>query len=106
MDELTLEFDLVLNNQWLVLWVNWLRELGRDGVVSSLVLDYKTFVANHAIEDRWLLDSPVADKCPLLGILFLVILLLCVRSLPPGFPIVCELFEEGSTFNGCGLGSC
>jgi hypothetical protein len=71
--------------------------------MGSLVLDHKTFVANHAIEDRCLLDSPVADKRPLLGVLFLVILLLCVRSLPPGFPVVCELFEEGSTFDGRGL---
>lgn len=74
--------------------------------MGSLVLDYKAFVANHAVEDRWLLDLPVANERPLLGILFLVILLLCVRSFPPGFPIVCELFKEGSSFDGCGLDRC
>jgi len=70
--------------------------------MGSLVLDYKSFVTNHAVEDSWLLDSPVADECPLLGVLLFVILLLCVRSFPPRFPVVCELFEEG-TFDGCGL---
>lgn len=74
--------------------------------MGSLVLDYKTFVADHAIEDMWLFDSPVADEGPFLSIFLLVILLLCVRSLPPCLPIVCELLQEGSTFDGCGLGRC
>lgn len=103
--KLTLKFDLILDNQWLLLWVDGLFENGRDGVMSSLVLDHKTFIANHAIEDMWLFDSPVADECPFLGILFLVVLLLCVRSLPPCLPIVCELFQEGSAFDGRGLGN-
>lgn len=74
--------------------------------MGSLVLDYETFVANHAIEDVWLFDSPVANECPFLGILFLVVELLCVRSFPPRLPIVCELFQEGSACDGCGLGRC
>ena len=53
---LTLKFDLVLDNQVLVLGVNRLRELGRDGMVSSLVLDNETFVAFHALQNHWFLD--------------------------------------------------
>lgn len=48
---LTLEFGLVLNNQGLALVVNGLGELGRDGVVSSLVLENKTLVALDTAQD-------------------------------------------------------
>src|SRR5262249_44759001 len=79
----------------LVLGVNRLRELGRDGMVSSLVLDNETFVAFHALKNHWFLDRPGADILPLL---FgrLVSLLFGVRCLPPRVPIIGELLEEGS----------
>jgi hypothetical protein len=53
---LTLKFDLVLNNQVLALGVNRLRELGRDGMMSSLVLDNETFVTLHSLQNHRLLD--------------------------------------------------
>jgi hypothetical protein len=46
----TLQFDLVLDNQSLLLIVHWLIKLGRDGVMSSLVFNHKALVANHAIQ--------------------------------------------------------
>lgn len=97
----TLKFDLVLDDQIFALGINWLCKLRRDGVVSSLVLDYEAFVAFHAFEDGWLLDGPGADILPFLFRRF-VSLLLRVRCLPPRVPVVCKLLEEGG-FEGCGL---
>lgn len=93
-DRLTLKLDLVLNNEGVVLVVNGLGELGGDGVVSSLILDDKTLVTLHTLQNSRLLDGPVADVCPLLVISLDV--LLCVRSLPSSLPVVCELLEERS----------
>jgi len=99
-----LKLDLILHYKRLILGADWLAEFGRDGVVGSLVLDQKTLVADHTVENSWLLDSPVADVCPLLSVLFLVILLLCVRGFPSRLPIVCELFKEGTLEFGGGEG--
>ena len=65
MQQLTLELDLVLNNKRVILVVNGLGELGRDGVVSGFVLDDQTLVALHALEHRRLLNGPCANVCPL-----------------------------------------
>lgn len=74
-----MELGLVLDNEGLTLVVNSLGELGRDGVVSGLVLEDQAFVALDATEDRRLLDLPGANIGPLLlGCLFL-----SVRGLPP-----------------------
>jgi hypothetical protein len=72
-------------------------------MVSSLVLDYKTLVSDHSVENSGLLDGPIANVGPLLSGFGLVVLLLCVRSLPSALPVICELFEEGR-FEVCGLG--
>jgi hypothetical protein len=63
----TLQFDFVLHDQCLLLAVDGLGELGGDGMVSCLVLDYKALVANHAAKNCGLLDGPVADIRPLFG---------------------------------------
>lgn len=87
----TLKFDLILNDKWLSFGRNWLVEFGGNSVMSGLVLDDETFIANHSIEDRWLFDGPVADIGPFFfGTCSL--LLLCVGWFPPGIPIICELF--------------
>jgi len=93
---LTLKLNFILDDQWLSLGVNSLGELCRDSVVGSLVLDDETLVANHAIEDMRLLNSPLSDVGPLFftgGTLFLFFL--CVRWLPSRVPVIRELFEEG-----------
>jgi hypothetical protein len=97
----TLELDLVLDDKGVVLVVNGLGELGRDGVVGSLVLDDETLVSLHALEDRGLLGRPGADVGPLLVVGLDI--LLCVRGLPAVLPVVCELLEEGRLESG-GLG--
>lgn len=89
-----LRLDLILDNQGLALVVNLLGELGRDGVVSSRVLDNQTLVTLHSLEDGGLLNSPFANKRPVL--IGLGVDLLRVRGLPPGLPVVGELLQEGS----------
>ena len=63
-------------------------------MVSSGVLDNKTLLALHALDDGGLLNSPLANVGPLLfgtsGVL------LGVGRLPSSLPVVCELLEEGS----------
>ena len=88
----TLELDLVLDNQGVTLVVDDLGEFGRDGMVGSLVLEDESFVAFHALEHRRLFHRPGTDVGPFLVVSLDV--LLCVRRLPPAFPVVCELFEE------------
>lgn len=87
-----MELGFILNNKSLVRVVNGLGELGRDGVVGSLVLENKTLVALDGAEDSGLLDRPGADVGPFL----LGALLLGVRRLPSRVPVVGELLEEGS----------
>lgn len=91
---LTLKLDFILYNKGVVLVVNGLGKFGGNGVMSSLVLDNKALVTLHAFEDGGLLHRPGANVCPLLVISLDI--LLCVRGLPSVFPVVCELFEEGS----------
>ena len=98
---LTLKLNLVLHDQSLLLVVD-LVELGRDGMVSSGVLEHKTLVTLNASILERLLNSPFADVSPFLW-LFVVRLclgiLLSMRRLPSLLPVVCELFEEGG-FDG------
>lgn len=65
-------------------------------MVSSRVLNDKTLVALNALENGGLLNSPLANICPLLLVLASVLhVLLGVRGLPSRLPIVCELLKEG-----------
>lgn len=91
----TLELDLVLDDKGVVLVVDDLRKLGRNGMVGSLVLDDKTLVALNALVDVRLLDRPLANVGPLLILLALQVLLGMGR-LPPRLPVVGELLKEGS----------
>jgi hypothetical protein len=89
---LTLKLHLILNDKGVILVVDSLVKLGGNGMVSSLVLDDETLVALNTLQDGGLLDGPVTDVCP-----FLIVgldVLLGVRGLPPGLPVVCELFKE------------
>ena len=91
--ELTLQLNLVLNDQGLASVVNLVRQLGRDGMMGSLVLDNKTLLALHSLEDMGLLNRPFSNVSPLLigtgGIL------LGVGRLPSCLPVVGELLDEG-----------
>jgi hypothetical protein len=82
-----------LDDEGLALGVDLLRELGRDGVMGSRVLDDQTLVTLHALVDGRLLDSPLANVGPLL---LTGVVLLRIGRLPPGLPVVGELLEEGS----------
>lgn len=97
---LTLKLHFILDNEGLALVVDGLGEFGRNGVVSGLVLDDQTVVSLNALENGRLLNGPGTDVSPF----FLAVLdvLLSGRWLPPRFPVVGELFQEGS-FQGSGL---
>lgn len=97
-DQGVLRLDLILDHQGLALVVNLLGELGRDGVVSSRVLHDQTLVALNSLEDGGLLNSPLANEGPVL--LGLGVVLLRVRELPPGLPVISELLQEGSLKRG------
>jgi len=89
----TLKLDLILDDQGLALGVNLLGELGRDGMVSGSVLHDQTGITLHALVNRRLLDSPLADVGPLLIALNVF---LGMRGLPPLVPALGELLEEWS----------
>lgn len=61
-----MKLDLILNNEGLPLVINLLWELGRDGMMSCGILDDKTLIAVHALEDMRLLYSPFSNICPFL----------------------------------------
>jgi hypothetical protein len=61
-----LKLNLVLYNQSLALVVYLGREFGRDGMVSSRVLDDETFVALHARVDSGLFYGPLSNVRPVL----------------------------------------
>lgn len=63
-------------------------------MVSSWVLDNKALVALDGQKFGRLLDRPLANICPVL--FALRVLLLGLGDLPSGFPVVCELLEERS----------
>ena len=69
-------------------------------MVGSLVLDDQSLVALHTLEYGRLLDGPSTNVCPLLVVGLDV--LLCVRGVPSGLPVVGELFEE-RCLELCGL---
>ena len=89
-----MKLDFVLDNKSLALIVDLLWELGRDGMMSSWVLDDKTLVALHTLEDMRLLYSPFSDICPFLVLVRALGILLGVGWLPSSLPIVCELLNE------------
>lgn len=95
--QLTLELDLILNNEGLALVVNLLGELGRDGVVSGSVLDDKPLIALDTLVLEGLLDRPFTNIGPFLLLLVLVGgggILLGVGRLPPCLPVIGELLKE------------
>ena len=84
-----MKLDLILNDKGLALGVNLLGEFGRDGVMGSSVLDYKTFVALDALVFVGLLDRPLANVGPFL---FLALgVFLGVGRLPPLLPVIGKL---------------
>jgi hypothetical protein len=89
-----LRLDLILDNKSLALVIDLLRELGRDGVVGRDILNNQTLVSVNTLVDGRFLNGPFADISPIL--LRLGVFLLGVRRSPPRFPVVRELFQEGS----------
>ena len=69
-----MKLDFVLDNKSLALIVDLLWELGRDGMMSSWVLDDKTLVALDTWKDTWLLDGPLSDVSPILLTLWVILL--------------------------------
>jgi len=68
-------------------------------MMSCRVLHNETFVTLNALEHMGLLNGPLANIRPFF--VGLGVFLLCVRGLPPGFPVVCKLFDE-ICFDVCG----
>jgi hypothetical protein len=62
--------------------------------MGSSVLDHKTLITLHALENMWFLYGPLSNICPFLVLVRTLCVLLCVRRLPSGFPVICELFDE------------
>ena len=92
----TLEFDLILDNKGFSLGVDCLVKLGGYGVVSSLVLDDETLVANHALEDGRLLNRPFEERS--LELSGLVELSVCDVAWKET-----RMSRLGSTYSECGL---
>lgn len=78
---LTLQLDLILDHQGLVLVVDLLGELGGDSVMGRRVLDHETLVALNTLQDGGFLDRPGANVGPVL--IRLGVLLLGVGGGPP-----------------------
>jgi hypothetical protein len=97
-----LKLNLILSDEGLALVVNLLGEFGRDGMVSSCVLDDQALVTLHALEDMGLLYRPFSNICPLLFLSRALRVLLGMGWLPPFLPVVCELLDEIG-LDGCGL---
>lgn len=94
--QLTLELDFILDDKGLALVIDLLGELGRDGMVSSRVLDNKTLLALHTLIFSRLLNCPLANVGPFL--LFTLLRASCVLlgggGLPTLLPALGELFKE------------
>ena len=73
-----LKLDLILHHESVVFIRDGLVELGRDGVVGSLVLQNQALVAVNPSERSGLLDLPLSHVLPLL----LGVLLLRIGPLP------------------------
>lgn len=101
---LTLKLNLVLDNKGLTLVVKLLGELGRDGMMSSRVLDNETLVTFHALELNGLLNGPLANIGPLLFLFRASGVLLGMGWLPTLLPAIGELLEE-VRLDGAGLES-
>jgi hypothetical protein len=97
-----LKLNLILSDEGLALVVNLLGEFGRDGMVSSCVLDDQALVTLHALEDTGLLYRPFSNICPLLFLGRALRILLGMGWFPPFLPVVCELLDEIG-LDGCGL---
>lgn len=91
---LTLELDFILNHERLALVVDLFGEFGRDGMVSSCVLDNQALITLHTLEDMRLLDSPFSNICPFLILVGALGVLLGVRWFPSRLPVVCKLLNE------------
>ena len=92
---LTLKLDLILDNEGLILVIDFLGEFGRDSMVSGRVLDNEALVALDALVLDGLLDSPFSNVRPLLLLLVGAgRVLLRVRRLPALLPVIGELLQE------------
>lgn len=89
-----MKLDFVLYDESLALVVNLLGELGGDSVMGSCVLNNETLITLHTLENRWLLYSPFSNVSPLLIFVGAFGILLSMRWLPPGLPVVCELLNK------------
>lgn len=73
-----------MDHKSVVLVINDLGKLGRDGVVSCRVFHDKPLVTLHPLVDVRLFDGPFSNIRPLL---IASVLLLGVGRLPASFPI-------------------
>jgi hypothetical protein len=58
---------VILNDEGFAGVVEGSVELGRDGVVSSGILNDESFIANHTFEHVWFLCCPLSDVTELFG---------------------------------------
>ena len=70
----TLKLNLVLDDKSFILVINFLGELGRDGMMSSRVFDDETLVSLYALIDSWLFNSPLANIGPIFFTLRVILL--------------------------------
>ena len=68
--------------------------LGSYGCKWTVLLLTQSLVAHDTLELSGLLDRPLSNIRPLLRSILIFKLLLRVTDLPPGFPVVGELFVE------------
>jgi hypothetical protein len=66
--------------------------------MGSSVLDNKTLITFHTLEDSWLLYGPFSNICPFLIFVRAFGVLLGMRWLPSGLPVICELLDEISLY--------
>jgi hypothetical protein len=96
-----LKLNFILDNEGLAFVINLLWKFGRDCMVSSGVLDNKTLVTFHSLEDMRLLYSPLSNICPFLILLARAFcVLLGMGRLPSGLPVICELLDEVGFYGG------
>lgn len=89
-----MKLHFVLDDEGFSLVVDLLGELGRNCMMGCSILDNKTLIAFHALEDMGFFDSPFTNISPLLILVGAFGVLLGVGGLPSCLPVVCKLLEE------------